>query len=237
MFSKKIMLGVVVLGISSAVAVNSYAALPGFYLGGQLGWGKVHQANISRGDMNSILSSGLGTNNYTVNSFSSSGSDDGIAGRLYGGYQFNTNWAAELGWSKFKNMTTNAYSKATDNRTGSPVIASASGTVKTDAFDLVAKGIYPIQNNINVYGKFGLAYLTERANGSASVYERDVLSASGSGHQNEHKVYPTFGAGVSYDIAPNVAADVSWNRIQKVGGSKTLGSTDLVGVGLTYFIG
>ncbi len=238
MLSKKIILGVAALGLSTVVVANANAATPGFYLGGQLGWGKVHQANISSGDMNSILAQGLGTNNFKMNSFGNNGSDSGLAGRLLGGYQFNENWAAEFGWSKFKNMTTRANATAIDNRTGLPVSSSASGTVKTDAFDLVAKGIYPIYDKINVYGKLGMAYLMQRTHVNATISEPGVgYTANGRGSDNEHKVYPTFGVGASYEFAPNVAADLSWNRIQKVGSSKSMSSTDLVGVGLTYSIG
>ncbi len=234
MLSKKIMCGVAVLG--TAVALNAYAVQPGFYMGGQLGWGKVHQDTITNHDLNAITTSGLGYNNYTVKSYSESSSDSGLAGRLFGGYQINETWGAELGWSKFKNMTTKASDKGVDNVNGLPFSSSASGTVKTDAIDLVAKATYPIQNNINVYGKLGAAYLMQRANASAALSEPG-FKVAGSGSDNEHKVYPTFGVGASYEFTQNVAADLSWNRIQKVGNSKKMSSTDFVGVGLIYSIG
>ncbi len=238
MLSKKIMLGVAALGISTVVAANAYAAAPGFYLGGQLGWGKVHQQGITHQDMNELMTQGL-SNHYTESSFDHDSKDTGLAGRLFAGYQFNENWATELGWTKFKNMTTKANTSGKDLvRDGNAFAAHASGTVKTDAIDLVAKGIYPIQDNINVYGKLGAAYLMSRADASASLSEPlSDISIAGKGSSHEHKFYPTFGVGVSYDFTPNVAADLSWNRIQKVGSSSTMASTDLVGVGLTYFIG
>jgi opacity protein-like surface antigen len=236
MLNKKIMLGVAALSLSSIVAVNSYAAVPGFYLGGQLGYGNVHQANISNSDLNSITASALNSNNFSVSSFSNSGHDSGLAGRLFAGYQINSNWAGELGWTKFSNMNTKASSTALDKNTGNTVSSSASGSIKTDAIDLVAKGIYPVQNNVNVYGKLGVAYLMSRANASASVTEAGS-TVSGSGSNNEHKFYPTFGVGASYEFTQNVAADLSYNRIQKVGGSKSMASTDLVSLGLIYSIG
>jgi len=243
--SKKIMMGVAALGVSAVVVTNANASQPGFYLGGLLGWGKVHEENISRGDMNAVTSSAIKSNNFTTNSFKNSGVDSGAAGRLFAGYQFNENWAAEMGWSKFRNMTTNASLSGIDKVSGLPYQSTASGTLKTDAFDLVAKGIYPITNNINVYGKLGVAYLMQRANASVHVSETakrgsvpvNALSKSGSGSNNEHKIYPTFGVGATYEFTQNVAADLSWNRIQKTGGSKSMASTDLVGVGLIYSIG
>ncbi|VVC76561.1 Outer membrane protein A [Aquicella siphonis] len=237
MLTKKIMLGVAALGLSSLVTANAFAAAPGFYVGGQLGYGNVHQSDISRTDMNDLIGSAVGNNKFTVNSFNNSGKDTGLAGRLFAGYQVNSNWAGELGWSKFSTMNTKASATATDNNPGgSTVTANARGNIKTDAVDLVAKGIYPLQNNVSVYGKVGAAYIMSRAHASASASEAGV-TVSGSGSKNSHKIFPTVGVGASYDFTSNVAADLSYNRIQKVGSSSNIGSTDLVSVGLTYYIG
>lgn len=236
MLNKKIMLGVAALSFAGLVSANAFAAAPGFYLGGQLGYGSVHQSDISRSDMNNLIGSAVGNNNFTVNSFNNSGKDTGLAGRLFAGYQFDTNWAGEMGWSKFSTMNTKASATGIDNNNGNAINASAKGSIKTDAVDLVAKGIYPLQNNVSIYGKAGAAYVMSRAHASASVSE-PIGTVSGSGSKTEHKIYPTFGVGASYDFTSNVAADLSYNRIQKVGSSSNIGSTDLVSVGLTYYIG
>jgi OmpA-OmpF porin, OOP family len=240
MLNRKIMLGVAALGLSTLVVANSYAATSGYYLGGQVGYGNVHQADISENNMTVLMAAGLQTNRFTVSSFGNNGKDSGVAGRLFAGYQFNPNWAAELGWSKFSNFTSSASLTAIDRRFGSlnPVAtASAKGTVKTDAVDLVAKGIYPITNGVNVYGKLGAAYVMSRAEVSGSVSEGIFTVAKFEASENEHKVFPTAGAGISYDVTNNVSADLSYNRIQKVGSSTSIGSTDLVSVGLIYNIG
>lgn len=199
MLQKKLLIAAALAGFSligfSSVA---NAALPGFYVGGQLGWGHT----------------GWSTSDTTPSA--SSVDNNGIAGRVSGGYQFNENWAAELGYSRFSN---------TDfNKIGG--IPGFNATVKNEyAVDLVGKGILPLGNCFNLYGKLGAAYLS--AEGTTNF---------GGSSNTEHKVYPTFGVGVSYDITPNVPVDLSWNRIQKVG-SNDLPSTDLVALGIAYNFG
>lgn len=163
------------------------------------------------GDVHQDGASGPGIN-------SSSTKDTGIAGRIAAGYQFDDTWAAELGYSKFSNATDKG------NVLGLPY----SATLKTSAVDLVGKASLPLQNGFSVYGKAGIAYLMESVNGSVANVNL--------GHDSEHKVFPTFTVGTAYDFTPNVVGDISWNRIQKVG-SSDLNSTDLVGVGISYYFG
>ncbi|MBX3709558.1 MAG: outer membrane beta-barrel protein [Gammaproteobacteria bacterium] len=232
MLNRKIMLGVAALSLSTLAATSSFAIGPGAYVGGQLGYGNVHQSNISRSDMTSLLSNALSTNTVKLSSFSNSGHDSGLAGRLFAGYQFDTNWAAELGWSKFSTMSTKA--TATTHDFVVPVTAQAKGEVKTNAIDLVAKGAFPVVDKVSVYGKLGVAYVMANATASADVFMPAGGAESGKGSDKAHKLYPTFGVGATYDLTNNIAADLSYNRIQKTGSSNRIGSTDLVSAGLIY---
>ncbi len=196
MLKKQLLLVATVVGATLlATSPMANAALPGFYLGGQAGWGSTH-----------YTSDDLATNDYD---------NDGIAGRLFTGYQFNQNWAAELGYTKFSNTKAN-YGYGFHQ------------TIKEDAIDLVAKGIMPLQNGFGVYGKAGVAYV--KADGS------DDFNGATFANLSEHKVYPTFGAGVSYDITQNVPVDISWNRIQKMGNGD-IESTDFFALGIAYNFG
>lgn len=230
MLNKKTMLGVVAVSLSTLVAANAIAAQqPGVYVGGQLGVGNVHQS-ISSSDVN--LPKGL-----TFQSFNSSTSKaNAAAGRLFTGYQFNSNFATELGWTKFSNVDTKFSGKATQATFATLNVQQGKATTKTDAIDLVAKGIYPVSDNVNVYAKAGAAYVLSRTNTSETVIQQGK-STLVKGNKSENKLMPTFGVGASYDFNPNLAADVSYNRIQKVGGSSNINSTDLVSVGLIYSIG
>jgi OOP family OmpA-OmpF porin len=192
MQAKKIILGVAAVGLSTAIAASAVAAQPGFYAGVQAGYGNLH------------LGSGIDNK------------DKGLAGRISGGYQFNNNFGAEMGWSKF--------------HTVEQKYSTAKASLKTDVVDLVAKGTVPVADNFSVYGKLGGAYVMQRV---------DVTNHGHHVHldkDSEKKVLPTAGVGVSYDFSPNVAADVSYTRIQKTG-SSDINSIDFFGAGLTYSFG
>jgi OmpA-OmpF porin, OOP family len=232
------MSGVAVTSIATLIiASNSYAAVPGPYAGAQLGLGKVHQNGLTHSEINELYGSALGSNNFTVKSSNNyNEKNTGLAGRLFAGYQFDENWAAELGWARFSNTSSNTTSTVKVNGTQMPSAANAKGTNKTDAFDLVGKGILPLQNNFSLYGKLGLAYLVERTDSSATVNKSGKKLPGSSFSDRTNSIFPTFGVGVAYDVTPNVVADVSWNRIQKIG-SSNLNSTDFVGAGLSYHFG
>lgn len=238
MFNKKILLGMATLSISTLLgATNSFASVDGFYLGGQIGWGKVHLNGLSSSDMQEAADLAL-PGPFTVTSNSTSTSDDGWAGRLYAGYQFDCHWAAELGWSIFSDVDTSGTIKGIDLVNVAPYTIHANGSVDIDAVDLVVKGMMPLQNNFSVYGKLGVAYVwSHGGNASASIIEPGIINATGKVNlSDEHKFFPTFGVGVAYDITPNVVADIAYNRIQKVG-SSDLGSTDMATVGIAYHFG
>jgi opacity protein-like surface antigen len=164
------------------------------YFGGQLGYG------------------------HTQNDAMQLGSS-GLAGRLFAGYQFNSYFSTELGWTKFHNATTSVEYDW---------FSTHNYTVKTNALDLVGKASYPVTSNIDLYGKLGVAYVMQNTDAN--------FNAWGIGHHmswNESAFLPTYGVGGSYHFTPKLAMDVSYNRIEKVGNT-SIGSSDFVGAGLTY---
>ncbi len=212
---------------------QAHAAAPGFYLGGQVGWGDVHQSGISASDL---------ANDFYLPfaSFSSSSKDTGIAGRAFVGYQFNPYFATEFGYTQFSNMTTRASGVSVTTPTFAPFTVigiNASGKVKTHAFDLVGKGILPLSNGFSLYAKAGAALITSQASESETLTIMGLPGTIASASQTTNKIYPTFGAGVSYDITSHLVTDLSYNRIQKVGSSDAVASTDFVGLGLAYHFG
>jgi len=205
--------------------VNANAALKGPYVGGQLGFGNVHQDTFTAPSTSIFLTSGA------------SGKDTGIAGRVYFGYLINRYVAAEVGYSKFSNTNTKMYATQIDYITGGAITHYASGTIETEAVDLVGKGIIPFQNGFNLYGKLGVAYLRGTGSINYSVTEPGIYNSHTHVSEDAHKFFPTFGLGVGYDVSQHVTTDVSWNRIQKVGNSSELNSTDLFAVGFSYNFG
>lgn len=242
MLNKKIM-GVVAVGLST-IAISAQAATDGVYLGGTLGYGNVHQEGVTKSD--TLLGTVKGS------TFTASNKDTGLAGRLFAGYNFNQNLAAELGWTKFTNATSTG--TASYKQAGLNLIQTNSTTIKTDAVDLVAKGTFPIANNFSVYGKIGAAYVIQRADtnvsGAAKLtpgrahgrvirHATDLavmVPANSSSSTTTKSLLPTAGVGVSYAFNDKLSTELEYDRIQQVGNSK-VNSTDFVGLGLTYSIG
>jgi OOP family OmpA-OmpF porin len=191
--TKKPLLGALLAAITVTSLNTAVAALPGYYLGGQIGLGNTHYGSS---DVNSVTSASIDTNN--------------LAGRLFAGYQFNPNWAFELGYTQFSKTK---FSKI--------VPGDISGNIKEYSIDALGKGILPLDNGFGLFGELGAAYVSAKANGA--------LTGS------EQRVQPAFGAGASYDVTANIPLFIAWNHTQKMGGN--VPSTDLFSLGAAYNFG
>lgn len=201
MSTKKLLMTSILAGaVALSISATASAAANGAYVGGQIG---------------------LANTNYNHTTMDNSG----LAGRIFGGYQFNQYFATELGYTQFSHA---------DYKTVHFLGNTLKGHIAENAVDLVGKGILPLQDGFSLYGKAGAAYLT----GEQVLTARgpDVLNGYAKHDVTEHRILPTFGVGVSYDITPNVPVDISWTRIQKVGNTD-LQSTDFFGVGVSYHFG
>lgn len=205
-----------VLGISALGAMAANAAAPGFYATGQVGYANNNMEIKTNDDiLNDILNNDI--------------SQADLAGRAAIGYQFNQNFALEAGYLHI------AQKKATVvDLKPSKEDSVAIGHLAYDqnAIDLVAKGILPINSNLNLYGKLGIAYLTTTAKFNSSDKEFDPMLDNIA----KHKWAPEAAVGVSYDITPNVSLDTSWTHIQPLGNNRP-GNVDFIAVGLGYNFG
>jgi OmpA-OmpF porin, OOP family len=204
---KKILIASV-LTASACAVMTANAALPaGLYVSGQAGYADTH--------MKSRLSSQTGI----------ALANDGLAGRIAFGYKITPNFALELGYLQL--------SEGKSNNT-KPDFTLYN---KQNAIDVAAKGILPITNNVNIYGKLGVAYLTTElkkdttVNGIATSI--DLNSAQGIA---KHKWAPEVAIGMGYDITPNVTVDTSFTHIQPMGSNRP-GNIDFLAVGVGYNFG
>lgn len=232
--------GLISLAIVSLISTTSiHAARPGLYLGGQLGWGNVHDVGISDGDMGIMISNAFEYGNFSLNSFSGLNSGSGFAWRAFGGYQIGYNWAIEIGWAQFNNVAVNASATGFDNVAVLPfTVGTSSGIFKTTVFDAVGKYIYvfPWFCKMNVYGKLGVAFLTGRTDPVMSVNEAGTISL-GEDLIITNRFFPTASIGLSYDFRNDISADLSYTRIQKIGYSEHMGSIDEVFLGMMLHFG
>lgn len=192
--AKNILLGALLTAITTlSFSTAATAALPGFYIGGQAGLGNTH---YNADDIDNITSASIDNTNF--------------AGRLLGGYQFDNNWAFELGYTQFSKA------RLTHVQPG-----SVSGNIKEYSIDALGKGILPLDNGFGLFGELGLAYVSAKASGSISG--------------SDHHINPAIGAGASYDVTANVPVFIAWNHTQKLGGN--IPNTDLFSLGIAYNFG
>jgi OOP family OmpA-OmpF porin len=211
---KKISTATLLVGIFSSITQTAHAEMPGFYANAQLGYANTH---INTGNL------------VTVNNASGSVAlpdlnNTAIAYRLAFGYQLNENAAVELGYRRFSNTNIGVVNAD----------YSASASSKERAWDLVGKSIIPLTSQLSAYGKLGIAYVKANSQGYANTTNPDY-SASFSDYSNT--LEPTFGLGLSYTLKPNVPVELSWNRIQKLGGNNHAPSSDFYSLGVSYYFG
>lgn len=144
--------------------------------------------------------------------------DSGTGYRIEAGYQFNANFAFEMGY--------NRYSSVDFSNIGG--VSGASGKLSPQSLDMLGKLIMPVTSAANVFAKLGVAFA------EADSSSNNVAKNAGASLSDEHSFRPIYGLGASYEFYPALTAEVTWLQIPEGGGIRR---TDLVGFGLTYFFG
>jgi OOP family OmpA-OmpF porin len=183
-------------GLGCAPGIHA-ADEPGWYAGAGAGQASVKKtsswAQVTDATM---LVSGFTTNTVIK-------SND-TAWKLFGGYQFNENFAVEGAYHDFGRFD------------GVTVVAapasSTTGTWKAYAASVSAVGIYPLAHQFSVFGKIGLAGSRVKVDVPAPV----PYSPSATRFQ------PLLGVGIKYDINKAIGLRAEFERFNNVGdGSKT----------------
>jgi OOP family OmpA-OmpF porin len=212
---KKISTTTLFIGISIlSVAQTARAEMAGFYASAQLGYGNTH---INTGNLVTV-------NNGTSPVALPDLNNWPAAYRLSFGYQLNQNLAVEVGYRRFSNTNINA---------GDVTHYLATASSQERAFDLMGKTMLPLTQELSAYGKLGIAYV--KANSQGSAMTSGSYTSSSNSYANT--LEPTFGLGISYALKPNVPIDLSWNRIQKIGGGNHAPSSDFYALGVSYYFG
>jgi len=136
--------------------------------------------------------------------------DDSDTGwKIFGGYQFNPNFAVEL-----------AYSDLGETRLSDPF---DSATIRPKAWEVVAVGTFPVQQRFSLYGKLGFYRATTKLDTTFGITDEDSNTDL------------TFALGARYDINRNLALRGEWQRYADVGGDD-LGTSDidLFSIGLIW---
>lgn len=138
--------------------------------------------------------------------------DKDTSWKIFGGYQINKNFGAELGYVDL--------GKATAAGTISGVTVNAS--IKAKAWELVGVGTIPFADNFSAYGKLGFFRWDVDASVSATVPGFSVAGSIG-----DRGTDFTYGLGLKYDFTKNLAARLEWQRYNNIGNHATTGKSDV----------
>ena len=142
---------------------------------------------------------GFGQSKFKCPSGASCSDDKDTAFKIFGGYQFNKNIAAEVGYTDL------GKAKAS----GGGVTAEEKAT----AWELSAVGSFPVWQQLSILGRLGLYY------GEGKVDAPGV-----SGKKNTTDL--TYGLGVGWDFTKNLGVRAEWQRYSKLKFEAAGGSTD-----------
>lgn len=167
------------------IALPAAAQDTGVYVGGHIG-----QASVKE------FCDGVGGTGVSCE-------DSDTAWKALVGYQFNRNFAVELGYIDL----------------GEVDARGPGGTVSAEAtaFELVAVGSLPVADRFSVYGKLGLF------RGETDARVNTVLRNLSLSETNTDL---TFGFGARFDVSRNFAVRAEWQRYSDVGGGD-IGESDV----------
>jgi OmpA-OmpF porin, OOP family len=158
---------------------------------------------------------GVGTTNLNADCAGTSSCDKtGTGFKLFGGYKYTPNIAAELVYFDF------GKAKATIPDVGGPL----NGEIKTSAIGLGAAFMGPFAPEWSGVARLGIA----RVKGKVSASQG---SRSASDSENSTQAY--FGLGVGYALSKNASVDLSAD-FSKSKFSGESGNVRMIGIGLTY---
>lgn len=193
----KARIGLAVVGLASAITFvgPAFAQDTGLYIGGALG-----QATVD------------------VDCTGATSCDDkDTSWRIFGGYQFNRNFAIEAGYIDLGEASAAG---------PTPPFGTTSVIQEATAFDVVAVGMLPIMDRFSVFGKLGFY----RADTDVSV----TNTVLGSFSESDSNTDLTFGAGVRYDFTRNLAVRAEWQRYSDLGISDLESDVDVFSLGVLW---
>ncbi|MFZ2314300.1 MAG: outer membrane beta-barrel protein [Gammaproteobacteria bacterium] len=200
------LLKILLTATTAAVAFNTYAVGPGFYMGVMTG-----PATNNGGTVYVQPAPGSTTlvqANPRSNQWGSS---------IYLGNKINQYASIEGGINYFSTIQ---YSTKNNVQTCSGL------SVRNRDLHIVGKGEFPL-SDFSIFGKAGVAVVYQTVSGG---FNTGINGQCGK-NQYTNKFSPTFSIGAGYDLSQSWVADVSWTRIL-VGGQSS--SVDFLGFGISY---
>ena len=204
------------LGLVGCAAMNSsFAAAetddPFWYIGGNIGQSraKIDDARIAPN---------------LPGTASISNDNNGNAYKLFGGYQFNKNFALEGGYF---NLGQFGYAATTVAPTPTGTL---NGNIKLQGLNLDAVGMLPLGDKFSVFGRLGMQYAQAKDNFSSTGSIATPTNPSPS----KDAFNPKVGLGLQYDFTRSVGMRVEAERFRINDAIGNTGDINMYSVGLVY---
>jgi OOP family OmpA-OmpF porin len=197
-----------VTAISASYMGVATAQSQSFYAGLGIGRSSADVTEISRQD---ILDSGFNS----LSAFQNGSSKSDTAWKLYGGYRFNPNIAAELFYANLGKFSRDASGNGA-TASSSSVNFTLNSELKITGFGVAALLGAPLSDQWNVFAKPGLLYWDAKRTSTTTA-----AAASQSGSVSKSGTSPSFGVGTSYAFTDYLSARFEWERYFDVGDKNT----------------
>jgi hypothetical protein len=220
---------ILVTYVASVGAVTAQTFTPHTYVGAAYG------TTRAQGDFNGQVATAASalTGGNSISNITSDRSDNG--GKVFAGYQFHRNLAAELGYVDYGRFGA-AYQFSGPNSFNRQYVAGWRADAL--ALDLVASA--EVMPRLSLSGRVGVARSSLKYSHNTVPAGLDVFSAP-----TENQTRPHFGLGLGYDITPAIGAQLGWERTTGVGRDFSFTTAnlersngklnyDLLSLGLTY---
>jgi opacity protein-like surface antigen len=200
--------------ISAAYAGIASAQDQNFYAGLSIGRSSADVTEITRQD---ILNNGFSS----LNTFQSGTSKSDTAWKIYGGYRFNPNVAAEFFYANLGKYSSNASGNGASG--GSPSVDfSVNRELKITGFGVAGLLGAPLSDQWSIFAKPGLLFWDAK---KTSFVAKTGTSQSGS--ESKSGTSPSLGVGTSYAFTDKLSARLEWERYFDVGDKNTTGKSDV----------
>lgn len=158
---------------------------------------------------------------------SESNDESGTAYKLVAGYQFNSYFAVEGGYTNL--------GKFNYGYTGVGALAGDTGKVsyKADAWHASVVGILPFAERFSLFGKLGIA--ATNAKGSFNI-NAPAFGLVGSGSERKSRTNALLGVGLGYDLSKNINLRAEYEDYGRLGNESDTGrvSASVWSLGLNY---
>lgn len=149
------------------------------------------------GDAASTVGGDLAAAGFTN---TTSANSQGLAYKLFAGYEFNRYLAVELGYADLNSLETQSIITA-------PGAGRVFAETRTQAATLGLVGAFPVTENLALTAKGGAAYLH-----SSAMIDATGTGGSGQVKVSDSDVDPFYGVGIRYSIAHNLDLRAEWER-------------------------